>query len=69
VLPPQFLANLSHDFKNPLTSLKMAVHLILEDSSLPPAPSHRALLTTAAEDIDRLYALIVEHLDKPRAAS
>jgi K+-sensing histidine kinase KdpD len=57
---------LSHDLKTPLTSLRMSVHLLQEDPEGTLTPAQRELLATAAEDVERLHALIVEHLDKPR---
>jgi K+-sensing histidine kinase KdpD len=59
-------ADLSHDLKTPLTSIKMSIYLLMEDAA-HFSPAQRELLTAAAEDVERLQALIAEHLDKPRA--
>jgi K+-sensing histidine kinase KdpD len=60
------LADLSHDLKTPLTSLKMSIHLLQEDASAALTPAQRDLLGAAADEVERLQQLIVEHLDRPR---
>jgi signal transduction histidine kinase len=53
-----FLGTLSHDVKTPVTSLTMATRLLKKGIDQVPNPSHRALIETCANDVDRLRVLI-----------
>ncbi|OFZ19696.1 MAG: hypothetical protein A2X94_16710 [Bdellovibrionales bacterium GWB1_55_8] len=53
-----FLATLSHEIKTPVTSLTMATRLLRKSVDQIPSPSHRSLITTCAEDVDRLRGLL-----------
>jgi len=61
-----FVANLSHELKTPLTSMSMAIHLLLEESVGPLAPKQVELLLDARASSDRLLAMINNLLDLAR---
>jgi len=48
------LARLSHELNSPLTSLRMALHLLLEEKDRALHPTQVELLLAAREDADRL---------------
>jgi len=60
------LAMVSHELKTPLTSIQMAIHLLLDDEKGHFSERERDLLQTAGEDADRLNELIQKLLDKGR---
>lgn len=53
-----FLATLSHEIKTPVTSLTMATRLLSKMINEIPNPSHRNLILTCVEDVDRLRRLL-----------
>jgi signal transduction histidine kinase/HAMP domain-containing protein len=63
------LATVSHELKTPLTSLRMANHLLLEPGTGPLNPRQEALLQTAHADGERLHAVVQDLLDQGRRAS
>lgn len=65
-LKSDMVATVSHEFKTPLTSLRMATHLLLEDSTGPLNEPQRELVTTARDDTERLRSMVEELLDVVR---
>jgi signal transduction histidine kinase len=59
----------SHQLKTPLTSIRMAIHLLLEEKIGGLSPKQADLLVAAAEDADRLDTIVDELLDIGRIAS
>ncbi|HOY66589.1 MAG TPA: ATP-binding protein [Candidatus Ozemobacteraceae bacterium] len=62
------VATVAHEFRTPLTSLHMAIHLLLEGSVARPE-RREDLLFAAREDCERLQALVDEILDLSRLQS
>jgi NtrC-family two-component system sensor histidine kinase KinB len=60
------LSTTSHELKTPLTSLQMAIHLLLDTRNTHDAHRQRELLETARADVDRLRALVDSILDLSR---
>jgi len=65
-LKTDMVATVSHELKTPLTSLRMATHLLLEPSSGPLTEDQRELVTTARDDTERLRAMVEDLLDVVR---
>lgn len=63
------LSVVSHELKTPLTSIRMATHLLLDGSVGPLTPRQTDLLSAAREDGDRLHAIIESLLDIGRLES
>ncbi len=63
------LAVVSHELKTPLTSIRMATHLLLEERIGTLNPKQQELLIAAREDADRLYEIIESLLDMGRIES
>jgi signal transduction histidine kinase len=59
----------SHQLKTPLTSIRMAIHLLLEEKVGGLSPKQADLLVAAGEDAERLNTIIDELLDIGRIAS
>ena len=59
-------AAVSHELKTPLTSIQMALHLLLDDAPAALSPRQLELLKTACGDADRLHELIQNLLDAGR---
>lgn len=55
------VATVSHELKTPLTSVRLAVHLLLEETVGPLTPKQAELLADARESAERLLRLI-DHL-------
>ena len=68
-LKSDMVATVSHEFKTPLTSLRMATHLLLEAGTGPLTESQRELVTTARDDTERLRAMVEDLLDVVRIES
>lgn len=62
----ELVSTVSHELKTPLTSIRMATHLLLEGRAGPLTPQQTELLTAAREDSDRLYSIIDDLLDMAR---
>ena len=60
------VSTVSHELKTPLTSVQMAVHLLLEEVVGPLTPKQVELLIAAREDSDRILAMINDLLDLTR---
>ncbi len=63
------LSVVSHELKTPLTSIRMAVHLLMEERVGPLTPKQAELMTAAREDSDRLDKIISDLLDMGRMES
>src|SRR5882724_12976241 len=63
------VATIAHEFRTPLTSLRMAVHLCTEQVAGPLTEKQAELLHAAREDCDRLQAMIDDLLDLSRIES
>lgn len=63
------VGTVSHELKTPLTSLRMAVYLLLEQQVGPLSPAQRDLLETARDDADRLLRILNDLLDLARLES
>ena len=59
----------SHQLKTPLTSIRMAIHLLLEEKVGGLSPKQADLLVSAGEDAERLNTIIDELLDIGRISS
>jgi signal transduction histidine kinase len=59
----------SHELKTPLTSIRMAVHLLLEERVGPLTPKQTELIVAARDDSDRLQKIIEDLLDMGRLES
>jgi two-component system, NtrC family, sensor histidine kinase KinB len=57
-----FVSTISHQLRTPLTSIRMALHVMLEEKVGTLAPQQSDLLTSAKEDTDRLYRIIEDLL-------
>ena len=65
-LKNDLVATVAHEFRTPLTSLRMAVHLCTEQVAGPLTDKQAELLHTAREDCDRLQAMVDDILDLSR---
>ena len=63
------LSVVSHELKTPLTSIRMAVHLLLEERVGPLTPKQAQLIVAARDDSDRLHKIIEDLLDMGRLQS
>jgi signal transduction histidine kinase len=57
------IETVSHQLKTPLTSIRMALHLLLEEKVGGITPKQSDLLVAASEDADRLHNIIEKLLD------
>jgi signal transduction histidine kinase len=60
------IATVSHELKTPLTSMQMAVYLLLEEKIGPLNPKQTELLLAARANSDRLFEMIEDLLDLAR---
>ena len=60
------VATASHELKTPLTSVRLAVHLLLEESTGPLTMKQTELLLDARENSERLLAMVNNLLDLGR---
>ncbi|HKQ68214.1 MAG TPA: ATP-binding protein [Polyangiaceae bacterium] len=60
------VATVAHEFRTPLTSIQMAIHLVSEGSVGPLLPKQEDLLFGAREDCERLQNIVDELLDASR---
>lgn len=65
-LKSDMVATVSHELKTPLTSVQMAVHLLLEEVVGPLTTKQVELLIAARQDADRLLAMVNDLLDLTR---
>ncbi|HMB94909.1 MAG TPA: HAMP domain-containing sensor histidine kinase, partial [Tepidisphaeraceae bacterium] len=63
------LSVVSHELKTPLTSIRMAVHLLLEERIGSLSSKQSELLVAARDDSDRLQTIIEDLLDIGRLES
>jgi signal transduction histidine kinase len=63
------VGTVSHELKSPLTSLRMAVYLLLEKNVGELSAGQRELLETARDDADRLLRILNDLLDLARLES
>jgi NtrC-family two-component system sensor histidine kinase KinB len=60
------VATVAHEFRTPLTSLRMAVHLLAEETVGPLTAKQADLVFAAREECDRLQSIVDELLDLSR---
>jgi signal transduction histidine kinase len=60
------VATVAHEFRTPLTSLRMAIHLLVEQMVGPLTEKQADLVYAAREDCERLQSIIDELLDLSR---
>jgi signal transduction histidine kinase/HAMP domain-containing protein len=65
-LKNDMVSTVSHELKTPLTSIQMAVHLLLEELVGPLTPKQVELLLAARQDSDRLLTMVNDLLDLTR---
>jgi len=65
-LKNDMVATVAHEFRTPLTSLRMAIHLCLEQVVGPVTEKQAELLHAAREDCERLQAMVDDLLDLSR---
>lgn len=65
-LKNDLVATVAHEFRTPLTSLRMAIHLCIEESAGPISERQADLLHAAREDCERLQTTVDELLDLAR---
>jgi NtrC-family two-component system sensor histidine kinase KinB len=63
------VATVAHEFRTPLTSLRMALHLVTEETVGPLTPKQGDLLFAAREDCERLQVIVDELLNLSRIES
>jgi NtrC-family two-component system sensor histidine kinase KinB len=63
------ISTVSHQLKTPLTSVRMAIHLLLEERVGPLTEKQAELLIAAREDSDRLHGILDNLLDLSRIES
>ncbi len=65
-LKSDMVSTVSHELKTPLTSVQMAIHLLLEELVGPLEPKQVELLLAARQDSDRILTMINDLLDLTR---
>ncbi len=68
-LKDDLVATVAHEFRTPLTSLRMAIHLVLEGVAGPLSEKQGDLLYAARDDCQRLQRTVDELLDLARIQS
>ncbi|HSB07255.1 MAG TPA: ATP-binding protein [Thermodesulfobacteriota bacterium] len=63
------ISTVSHQLKSPLTSIRMAIYLLLEEKIGSLTPKQTELLVAAREDSDRLHSILNNLLDLSRIES
>ncbi len=61
-LQKDFIANMTHELRSPLTSIKAALEILGHEASKPGDPS-RSILNTAIRNTERLNSIITDILD------
>jgi signal transduction histidine kinase len=57
------ISTVSHELKTPLTSIRLAAHVLLTEKLGPLSPKQAELVSAARDDSDRLYNIIENLLD------
>jgi signal transduction histidine kinase/HAMP domain-containing protein len=65
-LKNDLVATVAHEFRTPLTSLRMAIHLCVEEAAGPLSEKQADLLLTARQDCERLQGIVDDLLDLSR---
>jgi signal transduction histidine kinase len=65
-LKSDMVATVAHEFRTPLTSLRMAIYLLLEQVPGPLADKQRELLEAARNDCERVQTMVDDLLDLSR---
>jgi two-component system, NtrC family, sensor histidine kinase KinB len=65
-LKNDLVATVAHEFRTPLTSLRMAIHILLEGTVGPVNEKQADLLQAAREDCERLQDIVDDLLDLAR---
>jgi signal transduction histidine kinase len=65
-LKSDLVATVAHELRTPLTSLRMALHLCLEETVGPLTPKQGDLLYAAREDCERLQGIVDDLLNLSR---
>jgi two-component system, NtrC family, sensor histidine kinase KinB len=65
-LKNDLVATVAHEFRTPLTSLRMAIHLCVEEAAGPVTEKQADLLLAARQDCERLQAIVDDLLDLSR---
>ncbi|HEY2881738.1 MAG TPA: ATP-binding protein, partial [Pirellulales bacterium] len=60
------VATVSHELKTPLTSIRLALHLLLEESTGPLQPKQLELMLDARDNAERILVMINNLLDLAR---
>jgi PAS domain S-box-containing protein len=68
-LKDDLVATVAHEFRTPLTSLRMAIHLLAEQSVGPLNEKQLDLVGAAREECDRLQGIVDDLLDLARIRS
>lgn len=68
-LKNDLVATVAHEFRTPLTSLRMAIHLVAEGVVGPVTEKQADLLFAAREDCERLQGIVDDLLDLSRIQS
>ncbi len=63
------VATVAHEFRTPLTSLRMAIHLCLEGAAGPLTAKQSELLYAGRDDCERLQRIVEDLLDLARLQS
>jgi signal transduction histidine kinase len=65
-LKNDLVATVAHEFRTPLTSLRMAVHMCAEEAAGPLTPQQSDLMASARQDCERLQGIVDDILDLSR---
>jgi signal transduction histidine kinase len=65
-LKNDLVATVAHEFRTPLTSLRMAVHMCAEEAAGPLTTQQADLLAAARQDCERLQGIVDDILDLSR---
>jgi len=65
-LKNDLVATVAHEFRTPLTSLRMAIHILIEGTVGPVSEKQEDLLRAAREDCERLQGIVDDLLDLSR---
>lgn len=68
-LKNDIVATVAHEFRTPLTSLRMAIHLCVEEAAGPLTDKQADLLHAARQDCERLQTVVDDLLDLARLQS